>query len=173
VVGSGLNTVRCGRVNMVHYCLHLKKGFIKLRKLLLSIWSPLWSSGQSSWLQIQRSGFDSQHYQIFWEVVGLEQGPLSLVTTIEELFERKSSSSSLEIWEYSCRVHHADHVAPYIRKTLTLTSPISSGRSISIVHSQTKATELSVIIITVNLNINFKSNMSPGCSFDNMSWYQM
>jgi hypothetical protein len=37
------------------------------------------SSGQSSWLQIQRSGFDSQRYQIFWEVVGLEQGPLSLV----------------------------------------------------------------------------------------------
>jgi hypothetical protein len=33
---------------------------------------------QSSWLQIQRSGFDSQRYQIFSEVVGLEQGPLSL-----------------------------------------------------------------------------------------------
>jgi hypothetical protein len=26
---------------------------------------PLWSSGQSSWLQIRRPGFDSQHYQIF------------------------------------------------------------------------------------------------------------
>jgi hypothetical protein len=26
---------------------------------------PLWSSGQSSWLQIQRSGFDSRLYQIF------------------------------------------------------------------------------------------------------------
>jgi hypothetical protein len=25
----------------------------------------LWSSGQSSWPQIQRSGFDSRHYQIF------------------------------------------------------------------------------------------------------------
>jgi hypothetical protein len=46
---------------------------------------PLWSSGQSSWLQIQRSGFDSQCYQIFWEVVGLEWDPLSLVSTIEEL----------------------------------------------------------------------------------------
>jgi hypothetical protein len=33
---------------------------------------PLWSSGQSSWLQIQISGFDSRHYQIFWVVVGLE-----------------------------------------------------------------------------------------------------
>jgi hypothetical protein len=27
--------------------------------------APLWSSGQSFWLQIQRSGFDSRHYQIF------------------------------------------------------------------------------------------------------------
>jgi hypothetical protein len=29
-------------------------------------WPPLWSSGQSSWLQIRRPGFDSRHYQIFW-----------------------------------------------------------------------------------------------------------
>jgi hypothetical protein len=27
------------------------------------------SSGQSSWLQMERSGFDSRRYQIFWEVV--------------------------------------------------------------------------------------------------------
>jgi hypothetical protein len=63
---------------------------------------PLWSSGQSSWLQIQRSGFDSQRYKIFW-VVGLERGPLSLVSTIEELLERKSSGSSLEDREYGRR----------------------------------------------------------------------
>jgi hypothetical protein len=41
------------------------------------------------------STFDSWHYQIFWEVVGLERGTLSLVSTIEELFERKNSGSSL------------------------------------------------------------------------------
>jgi hypothetical protein len=45
----------------------------------------LWSSCQSSWLQIQRSGFDSPGYHIFWEGVGLELGPLSLVSTTEEL----------------------------------------------------------------------------------------
>jgi hypothetical protein len=44
---------------------------------------PLWSSGQSSWLQVQRSGFDSRRYQIFWEAVGLERGPLNLVSTTE------------------------------------------------------------------------------------------
>jgi hypothetical protein len=44
-------------------------------RLLRVIRPHLWSSGQSSWLQIQRSGFDSRHYQIFLEVVGLERGP--------------------------------------------------------------------------------------------------
>jgi hypothetical protein len=58
------------------------------------------SSGQSFWLQIQRSGFDFLRYQIFWEVVGLERGPLSLVNTIEELLGRKSSGSGQENREY-------------------------------------------------------------------------
>jgi hypothetical protein len=57
----------------------------------------LCSSGQSSWLQIQRAGFNSRHYQIFWEVVGLELGPLNLVSTTEEVFERKGNGSGLEI----------------------------------------------------------------------------
>jgi hypothetical protein len=64
---------------------------------------PLWSSGQSSWLQIQRSGLDSRRYQIFREVVGLEWGPLSLVNTIEELLGRRSSGSGLESREYGHR----------------------------------------------------------------------
>jgi hypothetical protein len=33
-------------------------------------------------------GFDSRRYQIFWEVVGLERGPLNLVRITEELLER-------------------------------------------------------------------------------------
>jgi hypothetical protein len=37
---------------------------------------------------IQESGFDFRCYQIFW-VVGLERGPLSLVSTIKELLEKK------------------------------------------------------------------------------------
>jgi hypothetical protein len=41
--------------------------------------------------------------------VGLERGTLGLVNTIEELFERKSSCSGLEIQEYG---RHTDHVAP-------------------------------------------------------------
>jgi hypothetical protein len=58
---------------------------------------PLWSSGQISWLQFRRPGFDSRHYQIFWkkkkkkkgkQVVGLERGPLSPVSTTEELLNK-------------------------------------------------------------------------------------
>jgi hypothetical protein len=60
---------------------------------------PLWSGGQSFWLQIQRSGFDSERYHIFWEIVGLERGPLSLVSTTEELYRRKCSGSGLESQE--------------------------------------------------------------------------
>jgi hypothetical protein len=52
---------------------------------------PLWSSGQSSWLQIRRPGFESWHYKkkLKKKVVGVERGPLSLVSTTEELLDRK------------------------------------------------------------------------------------
>jgi hypothetical protein len=78
---------------------------------------PLWSSDQSSWLQIQRSGFDPLRYQIFWEVVSLERDPLSLVSTIEGLLGRKSSGSGLETDNTVIGIRHADHVAPFIRKS--------------------------------------------------------
>jgi hypothetical protein len=61
------------------------------------------SSSQSSWLQIQRSGFDSRRYQIFREVMGLERVPLSLVSTTADLHGRKSSGSGLECREYGRR----------------------------------------------------------------------
>jgi hypothetical protein len=64
-------------------------------------WPPLWSGGQSSWLQIQRAGFDSRRYHIFLEVAGLERGPLRLISTIGELLKRKTSG--LEIRDYGLR----------------------------------------------------------------------
>jgi hypothetical protein len=102
----------------------------------------LWSIGQSSWLQIQRSGFYSWPYQIFWKVVGLERGPLSFMSTIEELLGRNSNNSGLQSREY-------DHGYPsrwprgilYPQKVV-LTSPTSCGRSFDIVLSRTLATTL-------------------------------
>jgi hypothetical protein len=78
---------------------------------------PLWSSGHSSWLQGLSSGFDSRVNQIFREVVGLERGPLSFVSTIEEVLERKSSVSGLDSREYGRGIRHADHIAPSVRKS--------------------------------------------------------
>jgi hypothetical protein len=69
------------------------------------------------WLQIQRSGFDSPRYNIFWEVIGLERGLFSLVSTTEELLGRKSSGSGLESRDYILGMRHADHVAPSARKS--------------------------------------------------------
>jgi hypothetical protein len=75
--------------------------------------------------------------------VGLKRGPLSLVSTIEDLLERKISGSGLENREYG----HMDpsrspHGTLYQQK-LPLTSPISDGSSVSIVRSRTQATEFS------------------------------
>jgi hypothetical protein len=96
-------------------------------------WPPLWSSGQSSWLQIQRSGLHFRLYQILWEVVGLERGPLSLVSTIEELLERNNSGSGLENRERGRRNPLCwPHDILYLHK-LALTSLTSGGRSVGIV----------------------------------------
>jgi hypothetical protein len=97
---------------------------------------------ESSWLQVHRSGFDSQFYQIFWEVVGLERGPLSLVSTIEAVLERKGSGSCLKNRDYAYRGSVVlTTQTPLYPKKLALTSPTSGGRSVGIVRSWTKAVE--------------------------------
>jgi hypothetical protein len=50
---------------------------------------PLLSSGQSSWLQIQRSRVLFPALLDFLRSIGSGRGPLSLVRIIEELLERK------------------------------------------------------------------------------------
>jgi hypothetical protein len=66
-------------------------------------WSPLWPSGQSSWLLIRRSQLRFPGTARKKKVVGLERGPFSLVRTTEELLGRNSSCSGLECREYSRR----------------------------------------------------------------------
>jgi hypothetical protein len=68
------------------------------------------------WIQIRRPGFDSRQYQKR-KVVSLERGPLSLVSTTEELLGRKRSGSCLENREYGLGIRHADDVAPSVRKS--------------------------------------------------------
>jgi hypothetical protein len=62
----------------------------------------MWSSGQSSWLQIQRSGFDSRRSD-FLRSSGSGTGSTQPRNTIEKLLKRKSSGSGLEIRDYGRR----------------------------------------------------------------------
>jgi hypothetical protein len=97
---------------------------------------PLWSSGHSSWPQIQRSGFDSRRYQIFWEVVSLERGPLSLVSTVEELLGSNISGSGLENRQYGRRFPSSWPRGTLYPQKLALTSRTSGGRSVGVVRSR-------------------------------------
>jgi hypothetical protein len=99
------------------------------------------SSDHISWLQIQRSGFDYRRYQTFWEVVGLERGPLSLVSTTEELLGRKRGGSGLENRECGLRDPSHWQCGTLHPQKLALTSPTSGGRSACTVRSRTHATE--------------------------------
>jgi hypothetical protein len=70
--------------------------------------------------------------------MGLEQGPLSLMSTVEELLRKESSDPGLENCEYTL----------YPQK-LALTSPTSSSHPVSIVRSRTKALELLLLFIMI------------------------
>jgi hypothetical protein len=77
--------------------------------------------------------------------VGLERGPLSLVSTTEELLGRKNSGSGLEIEITAVGIRHADYVIPLYPQTLALTSPTSGGHSVGIVRSRIQNTQFSSI----------------------------
>jgi hypothetical protein len=47
--------------------------------------------------------------------VGLERGPLSLVSTTEELLDRKVAAPVYKTENTAVGICHADHVAPSIR----------------------------------------------------------
>ena len=95
-------------------------------------------------------GFDPRRYRIFWVVVGLERGPLSLVRSIEELLEWKQRLTAVG-------TRCADHVTLLYPQKLALTSPIGGGRSVGIVRVRTKATEFSLYML--NYEVHFKSKV--------------
>jgi hypothetical protein len=51
------------------------------------------------------------------KVVGLERGSLNLVSTTEELLDRKIAAPVYKTENTAVGIHHADHVAPFIRKS--------------------------------------------------------
>jgi hypothetical protein len=80
--------------------------------------------------------------------VGLERGPLSLVSTIEELLGRNSSGSDLYNREYGRGDPLRWPRDTLYPQKLALTSPTSGGRSVAIVRLQAKATEFVLCIFT-------------------------
>jgi hypothetical protein len=79
--------------------------------------------------------------------VGLERGPLSLESTIEELLGRNSSDSGLENREYGLGICCVDRATPSIRK---------SWPSFGIVCSRTKTTEF-VVRYAITLELGCSS----------------
>jgi hypothetical protein len=65
--------------------------------------------------------------------VGLERGPLSLMSTIEELLERKSSGSGLEIRENGRRDPSRRLRGTLYPQKLVPNSPTSGGRSVGVI----------------------------------------
>jgi hypothetical protein len=80
------------------------------------------------------------------KVVGLERGPLSHVSTTEELLDRKVAAPVQKTENTAVGIRHADHVTPSIRKKLAIISPTSGGLSVSIVRSRTQAMEFSLVL---------------------------
>jgi hypothetical protein len=75
--------------------------------------------------------------------MSLERGPLSLLSTTEESLDRKSIGFGLENPVYGRRGSAALAILhPSIRKTLALTLLTNGGRSVTVVRSRTKTTEL-------------------------------
>jgi hypothetical protein len=83
--------------------------------------------------------------------VGLQRGPLSLVSTTEELLERKSSGFGLDNRDYRSRGSVALTTwDPLYPQKLAVTSRTSGGLSVGIVRSRTQATEFSFFSIAAS-----------------------
>jgi hypothetical protein len=94
---------------------------------------------------------DSRHYQKKKKVV-LERGPLSLVSTTEELLERKSSGSGLGSQEYGCRDPSRWPRGTLYPQKSVLTSLTSGDRSVGIVRSRTQAKEFFYCYYTMHVH---------------------
>jgi hypothetical protein len=80
--------------------------------------------------------------------VGLERGPLSLVSITEELLGRNSSGSGLENRQYGREDPLRWPCDTLYPQKLALTSPTSGGRSVGIVFLRAKASEF-VLFLSV------------------------
>jgi hypothetical protein len=83
--------------------------------------------------------------------VGLERGPLSLVSTTEELLDRKVAAPVKKTENTAVGIRHADHVAPSIRKKVGNCFAAIGGRSVGIVRSRTQTMEFSFSLVLITI----------------------
>jgi hypothetical protein len=105
---------------------------------------PLWSSGQSSWLQIRRPGFDSRHYQK--KSSGSGTGSTQPREYNWGATWQKSSGSCLENREYGRRDPSRSPRGTLYPQKLAITSP-TSGVARSVVRSRTQTMEFYFLAI--------------------------
>ena len=113
-------------------------------------WQPLWSSGQSFWLQIQRSRVRSPALPDFLSSTGSGTGSTQPLGPREvnwgaTWMKKSSGSRSRKQRLTAVGTRCADHVTPLYPQKFALTSPTGGGRSVGIVQVRTKATEFSLV----------------------------
>jgi hypothetical protein len=120
------------------------------------VWRRLTTAFLIQWSEFlaTHAGFDSRSDHIFWEVVGMERGPLSFVRITEELLDWKSSGSgSRKSRLTAVEIRRADHATASIHKSWHLLRRHAAlGRSEGIVRLRTKATEFSCLETRVMTN---------------------
>jgi hypothetical protein len=100
---------------------------------------PLWSSGQSSWLQIRRPGLDSRHYRK--KNSGSGTGSTQPREYNWGATWQKRSGSCLENREHGRRDPSRWPRGTLYPQKLAITSPTSGGRSVGIVRSRYQTME--------------------------------
>jgi hypothetical protein len=125
--------------------LYLFFSFKYFMETVLYFWPPLWARSN------RFSGYRFRGLGLIPGAMGLERGPLSPASTIEELLERKSSGHGLGNREYGRRDPSLWLRDTLYSQKLALTSPTSSGGSVGTVRSRTQATEFLYYIFAVKL----------------------
>jgi hypothetical protein len=108
------------------------------------------------------------------KAMGLEWGPLSLVSTTEELLDRKVAAPVKKTENTAVGIRHADHVAPHYPQKLAITSLTSGSRLVGIVRSRTQTMEFFFLIYSFVTGriIIICSCMSPYVSFKDILTFQ-
>jgi hypothetical protein len=114
-------------------------------------------SGYKSW----GPGFDSRPYQIFWEVGGLERGPLSLNEKVAAPVQKTDINGRGNSLRWPRNTLYP--------QTLALTSPTSGGSSVGIVRLRTTATEFSFFEDPTQLDPLERASICPVIKYSSQS----